>query len=103
MGGAVTEPFWAEHAVLAGDYRDREEWLELRRGGVGSSDCSAIIGLGKYGSQWSVWLEKTGRARPDEESEAMLWGTLLEPVIRAQFAERLGVEIEERRLVAEHT
>lgn len=90
-----TEPFWAEHAVLAGEYRDREEWLELRRGGIGSSDCSAVIGLGKYESPFSVWLEKTGRGRADEESEAMMWGTLLEPVIRDQLAQRLGVEIVE--------
>lgn len=91
----MTEPFWAAHAELAGDYRDREEWLELRRTGIGSSDCSAVIGLGKYESPFSVWLHKTGRGPADEESEAMMWGTLLEPVIRAQLAERLGVEIVE--------
>lgn len=89
----MTEPFWTANAELAGDYRNREEWLELRRTGIGSSDCSAVLGLGKYGSPWSVWLEKTGRARPVDENEAMLWGTLLEPVIRTELSRRLGVEI----------
>lgn len=89
----MTEPFWAAHADLAGDYRDREEWLALRRKGIGSSDCSAVLGLGKYGSPWSVWVEKTGRARPDRETEAMMWGTLLEPVIRLELARRLGVTV----------
>jgi putative phage-type endonuclease len=88
-------PFWAEHAELAGHYKDREEWLELRRTGIGSSDCSAVLGLGKYGSPFSVWADKTGKSRPDDETEAMMWGTLLEPVIRAELARRLGVEIVE--------
>ncbi|OMC11154.1 YqaJ viral recombinase family protein [Mycolicibacterium fortuitum] len=88
-------PFWAEHAELAGHYKDRDEWLELRRTGIGSSDCSAVLGLGKYGSPFSVWADKTGKSRPDDETEAMMWGTLLEPVIRTELARRLGVEIVE--------
>lgn len=88
-------PFWADFAELAGHYKDRDEWLELRRTGIGSSDCSAVLGLGKYGSPFSVWADKTGKSRPDDETEAMMWGTLLEPVIRAELARRLGVEIVE--------
>ncbi|AER47712.1 YqaJ viral recombinase family nuclease [Mycolicibacterium goodii] len=90
-----TEPFWAEHAELAGHYTDRDEWLELRRTGIGSSDCSAVLGMGKYGSPFSVWADKTGKSRPVDETEAMMWGTLLEPVIRAELARRLSVEIVE--------
>ncbi|AEN79901.1 RecE-like exonuclease [Mycobacterium phage Raymond7] len=90
-----SEPFWTAHAELAGEYNTREEWLELRRRGIGSSDCSAVLGMGKYGSPFSVWADKTGRSRPVDETEAMMWGTLLEPVIRAELARRLGVEIVE--------
>jgi putative phage-type endonuclease len=89
----VTEPSWSTHAELAGHYTTREEWLALRRTGIGSSDCSAVLGLGKYGSPFSVWVEKTGRAAPVEETEAMMWGTLLEPVIRTELARRLDVEV----------
>lgn len=88
-------PFWATHAELAGDYTTREEWLELRRTGIGSSDCSAVLGLGKYGSPFSVWADKRGHTLPEDETEAMMWGTLLEPVIRAELALRLDVEIVE--------
>lgn len=88
-------PFWAEHAELAGRYDTRVEWLELRRTGIGSSDCSAVLGMGKYGSPFSVWADKTGKTKPADETEAMLWGTLLEPVIRAELAARLDVEIVE--------
>lgn len=95
---AVEAPFWAAHAELAGHYRDRKEWLELRRTGIGSSDCSAILGLGKYGSPFSVWAEKTGKVREDDEpTEAMQWGNLLEPVIREEFARRTGLVVTECR------
>lgn len=90
----MTAPFWAAHAELAGDYRDRKEWLDLRRTGIGSSDCSAILGLGKYGSAFSVWADKTGKVRGDDEpTEAMQWGNLLEPVIRDEFARRTGLVV----------
>jgi putative phage-type endonuclease len=89
----TTEPFWAAHAELAGDYEDRDGWLELRRKGIGSSDCSAVLGMGKYGSPFSVWLDKTGRAVDEPETEVMMWGTLLEPVIRSELARRMDVDI----------
>ncbi|CPT96805.1 YqaJ viral recombinase family protein [Mycobacteroides abscessus] len=95
MTETMSPAFWALHATPAGEYRDREEWLELRRTGIGSSDCSAVLGMGKYGSPFSVWVDKTGRARPEDETEAMMWGTLLEPVIRSELARRLDVEIVE--------
>lgn len=91
----TASPFWSPHAELAGEYSTHDEWLELRRTGVGSSDCSAIIGLSKYASPFSTWLEKTGRADGVEETEAMLWGTLLEPVIRQELGRRLGVTVVE--------
>lgn len=88
-------PFWADHAEYAGDYRDRDGWLELRRTGLGGSDCSAVLGMGRFGSPYSVWADKRGYSKPDPENEAMLWGSLLEPVIRRELATRLGVTITE--------
>ncbi|MRH86040.1 hypothetical protein GFY24_00925 [Nocardia sp. SYP-A9097] len=70
----------------------RAEWLRVRRQGVGGSDCSAVMGMaGKYGSPYTVWEDKTCRAPEIDESEAMLWGNLLEPVIRAEAMHRLGL------------
>ena len=37
-----------------------------------------------------LYLEKRGEIPPTEETPAMLWGKLLEPVIRQQYAERTG-------------
>ncbi|MGV9742820.1 YqaJ viral recombinase family nuclease [Nocardia farcinica] len=70
---------------------DRAEWLRVRRLGLGGSDCSAVMGMSKYETPYTVWEDKTGRAPEVDESEAMLWGNLLEPVIRAEAMRRLGL------------
>ncbi len=40
---------------------DRAQWLTVRKGGIGSSDAAAAVGLNPYKSQLALWLEKTGR------------------------------------------
>ncbi|MFH4385462.1 YqaJ viral recombinase family protein, partial [Acinetobacter baumannii] len=37
------------------------EWLEVRRQGIGSSDCAAACGLNPYMSMLELWMIKTGR------------------------------------------
>lgn len=45
---------------------DRGQWLEVRQGGIGSSDAAAAVGLSPYKSQLELWLEKTGWAAESE-------------------------------------
>ena len=42
---------------------DREAWLDVRKGGIGSSDAAAAVGLNPYKSPLELWLEKTGRSQ----------------------------------------
>ena len=39
----------------------REDWLQIRKHGIGSSDASTAVELNPYKSQLELWLEKTGR------------------------------------------
>jgi len=39
----------------------REDWLTVRKGGIGSSDAASAVGLNPYKSQLQLWMEKTGR------------------------------------------
>ena len=39
------------------------EWLEVRRQGIGSSDCAAACGLYPYISMLELWMIKTGRIK----------------------------------------
>ena len=65
----------------------REDWLAVRKQGIGSSDAGAAVGLNPYKSQLELWLEKTGRdtmlpkADPHDEESPMYWGNVLEPIV----------------------
>jgi putative phage-type endonuclease len=76
---------------------DRQEWLAQRRTGIGGSDVAAILGLSRWKSPLDVYLDKTGQAASTAETEPMRWGTLLEPVILAEFSRRTGVTVEKPR------
>lgn len=39
------------------------EWLEIRRQGIGSSDCAATCGLNPYMSMLELWMIKTGQIK----------------------------------------
>lgn len=84
------------------DTLTRDEWLEHRRRGIGGSDVAAIAGLSQWRSPLAVWLEKTGVYVPDDEpTEAMEWGTLLEPVVADEFSRRSGIPtVPSRQLLA---
>ena len=65
------------------------EWLEVRRKGIGSSDCAAACGLNPYMSMLELWMIKTGRIQQniEENSEGnapLYWGKRLEPLV-AEF------------------
>ena len=76
---------------------DRAAWLAERRKGIGGSDVAAILGLSRFRTPLDVYLEKIGQAESAAETEPMRWGTLLEPVILAEFSRRTGVAVEKPR------
>lgn len=82
----------------------REEWLELRQYGVGGSDAGAIIGVSTFQNVFDVWMSKTSPINPldDNQNERQLWGSLIEPVIRREFARRTGFRVRELHLMLQH-
>ncbi len=73
---------------LEGDVED--EWLQLRRQGIGGSDVAPIMGLSPWVSPLEVWLDKTGRSEPRDLSsnEAVRMGTELEPTVLEMYRRR---------------
>ena len=70
-----------------------EDWLEYRKQGIGGSDASVACGISRYKSPVELWLEKTGQLPNQEAGEAAYWGTQLEPLVRAEFTRRTGIEV----------
>lgn len=86
----------------------REDWLAVRKQGIGSSDAAAAIGLNPYQSQLELWLVKTGRdgnlpkADPHDEESPMYWGNLLEPIVAAHYTKRTGNRVRRINAVLQH-
>ena len=93
----------AQAVSLASTKRlSRDDWLEIRRQGIGSSDAAAVAGLNPYRSPLSVYLDKRGE-RPEEEStERMQLGILMEPVIAELYHRRTGTHPRRRNAVLAH-
>lgn len=70
-----------------------EDWLEYRKQGIGGSDAAVACGISRYKSPVELWLEKTGQLPAQEAGEAAYWGTQLEPLVRAEFTRRTGIEV----------
>ena len=87
---------------------DREQWLAVRRGGIGSSDAAAAVGLNPYKSQLALWLEKTGRDAgmpqidPQDDTTPTFWGSILEPIVASQYTKRTGLKVRRVNAVLQH-
>lgn len=66
------------------------EWHARRRTGIGGSDAAPACGLSKWMTPLELYNQKLGLSEPGPETEAMRWGTLMEPGIRQEYANRTG-------------
>ena len=81
----------------------KEEWLNYRKQGIGGSDVAGILGISKWSTSITVWMDKTGQTeKPVEQNEAMSWGLILEPVIRDYFAKVTGKPVKEVKAMLQH-
>ena len=86
----------------------RQDWLEVRRHGIGSSDAAAAVGLSPYQSQLELWMHKSGRADllpstdPFDETSPLYWGSLLEPIVAAHYTRRSGHKVRRVNAVLQH-
>lgn len=86
----------------------RDDWLAVRKQGIGSSDAAAAVGLNPYKSQLELWLEKTGhdgclpKTDPHDEESPAYWGNLLEPIVAAHYTKRTGNRVRRINAVLQH-
>jgi len=90
------------------DDLSRDDWLAVRRTGIGGSDAAAAVGLNPYMSPLELWLDKTGRADglphpdPDDTTSPTYWGTLLEPIVAASYTKQTGNRVRRVNAVLRH-
>lgn len=81
--------------VVYADARNlsHEEWLELRKQGIGGSDAGAIMGVHPYKGMFGVWADKKGYGEAVEDNEAMRQGRDLEDYVARRFSEKTGLTV----------
>ncbi|WP_018694331.1 YqaJ viral recombinase family nuclease [Algicola sagamiensis] len=73
-------------------------WHFERSLGIGGSDVGAILGVNKYKTPYQVWLEKTGRAEPEDlsDNERVHFGNVLEDTVAQEYSRRTGCKVQRR-------
>ena len=85
----------------------REEWLEVRKQGIGSSDAAAACGIHPYLSMLELWMIKTGRMTSDidesiEGYSPLYWGNTLEPMVAKFYQEHTGNKVRRVNAILQH-
>jgi putative phage-type endonuclease len=80
----------------------REQWLELRKKGIGGSDSAAIVGLDRYRSPFDVYADKLGLKPEIPDNEAMRQGMDLEQYVAERFMEATGKKVRRRNAILQH-
>ena len=70
-----------------------EQWLELRRSGIGGSDAATIMGLNPYSSKLTLYADKKGILPEKEDTESMRIGRDFEDYVAQRFSEETGKKV----------
>ena len=70
-----------------------EEWLQMRRTGIGGSDAGAVCGVNPYSSAIKVFRDKTSDNVEETNNEAIRIGHDLEQYVADRFSEVTGLKV----------
>lgn len=84
-----------------------QDWLEVRKQGIGSSDAATACGLNPYMSMLELWLIKTGRQTQSIEDESsgvapLYWGKQLEPLVAEYYSMHTKHKVRRVNAVLQH-
>ena len=72
---------------------DRNEWLKIRKTGLGGSDAGAVCGLNPHVSPMAVYRDKVSDETDMGDNEAMRQGRDLEEYVAQRFTEETGLKV----------
>ncbi|MGC9659220.1 UNVERIFIED_CONTAM: YqaJ viral recombinase family protein [Acinetobacter pittii] len=85
----------------------REQWLQIRKQGIGSSDAATACGLNPHMSMLELWMIKTGRMQQGIEDESagyapLYWGKRLEPLVAEYYSMHTNNKVRRVNAVLQH-
>ncbi|MFC1395078.1 YqaJ viral recombinase family protein [Acinetobacter junii] len=84
-----------------------QQWLEVRKQGIGSSDAATACGLNPYMSMLELWMIKTGRMQQNIEDESagyapLYWRKQLEPLVAEYYSMHTNHKVRRVNAVLQH-
>lgn len=73
--------------------KNHEEWLDVRKGGIGSSEIATILGLNPFETPYQLWRRKRGLDAPKDETFAMKAGHYLEEAVSQFWHDETGRDV----------
>ncbi len=70
-----------------------EEWLALRKTGIGGSDAGTVCGLNPYSSPMKLYCDKISSETEQLDNEAVRQGHDLEEYVAQRFTEATGLKV----------
>lgn len=80
-----------------------EEWLRLRKTGIGGSDAGSICGVNPFGSPMKVYYDKTSSSVEELDNEAVRQGHDLEDYVAQRFMEATGLKVRRSNFMYRNT
>lgn len=80
-------------------YKNKEDWLTIRRGYIGGSEAGAVLGLNPYKSAYTLWAEKTGKVAEFEGNTLTRVGSYLEDLVSQMFTEETGKKVRKKNRI----
>ena len=84
-----------------------QQWLEIRKQGIGSSDAATACGLNPHMSMLELWRIKTDRMQQNIEDESagyapLYWGKQLEPLVAEYYSMHTNNKVRRVNAVLQH-
>lgn len=73
--------------------KSRDEWLQIRRAHISSTESAALFGLSKYSTAFELAVRKRDNLGDDADNTRSQWGTLMQATIAKRFAEERGLKV----------
>lgn len=80
-------------------YKDKEEWLSIRKNYIGGSEAGALIGLNEHETPYTLWAKKTGRIPEFAGNVTTRVGAYLEELVAKMFSEETGKRVRKKNRV----
>lgn len=72
------------------NFKNRQEWLNARKDGIGASEVASVVGLNPWETPYQLWRKKLGIDPAQPENFAMKAGHYLEDAVAHFYADASG-------------